>query len=250
MIPKLVMFDLDGTLAESKQPITAPMSEALSALLAHTHAAIVSGGALAQLEKQAAARLPQDARKERLSLLPTSGAALFTYADGAWKRAYEERLTTKEIHEIEAAMREAAKETGLVDLDAPSYGNRIENRGAQVSFSALGQEAPIALKKAWDPDRAKRTALRAAVAAKLPGYLVAMGGTTTIDVTKRGIDKAYGLRKLAERLHIREADVLYVGDELVAGGNDEAVFSTNAQVRPVRDPEETRGVIVELLSVT
>jgi HAD superfamily hydrolase (TIGR01484 family) len=247
-MPRVMMFDLDGTLAESKQALSPEMSSLVSELLARTKAAIISGGGLEQFLAQVVSALPADAALENLYLLPTSGAALYEWRSGRWHKVYEERLSEAEAAEVGAAMEEAARETGIVDLSAPSYGPRIEYRGGDVSFSALGQKAPIALKKEWDPDHAKRLALRQAIALRLPRFSVAMGGSTTIDVTKQGVDKAYGIHRLATLLRIPERDMLYFGDELVSGGNDEAIFRTNVQARLVSSPEETAQAIRSMLA--
>lgn len=246
-MPKLLIFDLDGTLADSKQPLTNEMAGLVAELLAVTRVAIISGGALPQFLKQVVGVLPKDTNLANLYLLPTSGAALYEWWGGDWNKVYEERLSETEAHTIETAMRAAAEETGLINFSEPVWGERIEYRGGQVTMSALGQHAPLDEKKAWDPDHTKRRMLQRTLAARLPAFSVGMGGATTIDVTKRGVDKAYGLRKLCERLNIREADALYVGDELVAGGNDEAVFKTQAETQGVKDPNETTGVIKKLL---
>lgn len=243
----LIIFDLDGTLAESKQPLTEETAALLAKLLAATRVAIISGGALSQFLKQAVSRLPVDADLANLYLLPTSGAALYEFQHDNWKRIYEERLSEKEKDTIDAAMRDAAKETGI-DFSEPAWGERIEYRGGQVTLSALGQQAPLALKKAWDPDHTKRQKLRAALAARLPQFSVGIGGATSLDVTKRGVDKAYGLRKLCERLDISESDALYVGDELGAGGNDEAVYKTDVPTQAVRNPAETVRLIEKILN--
>lgn len=242
------MFDLDGTLAESKQPITREMAERLTKLLALTRIAVISGGALPQFLSQIVAQLPENANLSNLYLIPTSGAALYELHLGEWKKIYEERLTEDETWTIDSAMREAIIETGVINLSVPSYDERIEHRGSQVTLSALGQKAPVDLKVAWDPDHSKREALRAAIAKRLPRFQVKIGGKTSVDVTKMGIDKAYGVRKLCERLHLDESTALYVGDELGPNGNDEAVFKTNIQTRPVRDTEDTTDLIDSLLS--
>lgn len=248
-VPKLVMFDLDGTLAESKQLLTSEMAALLAQLLTATRVAVISGGALPQFLKQIVAELPPGTNLTNFYLLPTSGAALYEYTDGTWKKIYEERISEEEAKIVEAAMREAAIETGLIDFSKPAYGERIEYRGAQVTLSALGQQAPIDEKKAWDPDHAKRYALRAKISERLPElkFSASMGGATSIDVTKRGIDKAYGIRKLCERLGILESEALYIGDELKAGGNDEVVYKTDVQVRPVESPVDTMKIIISFL---
>ena len=245
---KLVIFDLDGTLAESKQPLTATMANLLAKLLDIARVAVISGGALPQFLKQVVSHLPGYANLKNLYLLPTSGAALYEYRDDEWNKVYEERLSEKEAHTIGKAMRAAAKETGIINFRDQSWGERIEYRGGEVTLSALGQQAPIVLKKEWDPDHAKRHALRDAIAERLPEYSVGIGGVTSIDVTKKGIDKAYGLRKLCERLGVPESDALYVGDELESGGNDEAVYKTSVQTKSVKDPAETSKLIESLIS--
>ncbi len=247
MMNKLVIFDLDGTLAESKQPLTSEMAELFAKLLAEIRVAVISGGALSQFLKQVVAMLPMNVNLAHLYLLPTSGAALYEFQGDDWKKIYEERLSEKEKDTIEEAMRVAAEETGLIDFSKPAHGERIEYRGGEVTMSALGQHAPIAEKKKWDPTHAKRRALRDAIAARLPKFSVSVGGATSIDVTKKGIDKAYGIRKLCERLHIHESDALYVGDELESGGNDEAVYKTDVQTKAVKNPAETADLILNLI---
>ncbi len=246
-MPKLIIFDLDGTLTESKQPLTEKMAALLARLLAVKPVAIISGGAFSQFLKQVVARLPVDARLSNVYILPTSGAALYEFRNDDWKKIYEERLSEKDKDTIEAAMRAAAEGTGLIDFSKPAYGERIEYRGGQVTLSALGQQAPLELKKEWDPDHAKRHKLQAKLAERLPQFSVGIGGITSIDVTKRNVDKAYGIRKLCERLGVKESDALYIGDELESGGNDEAVYKTSVPTKSVTDPADTERLIASLL---
>ena len=62
--------------------------------------------------------------------------------------------------------------------------------------------------------------IRDMVAAKLPQFEVKAAGTTSIDVTQQGMDKAYGMKKLIEQLGIAKEDILFIGDRLFEGGND------------------------------
>jgi phosphomannomutase len=246
---KLFIFDLDGTLAASKQPISHEMAALLTQLSEKSPIAIISGGALSQFLKQVVSQLPIEANLSRLYLLPTSGAALYTFENNTWKKIYEERLSEREKDSIEAAMHKAAEETSLINFSDKAWGERIEYRGGQVSLSALGQQAPVEAKRAWDPSRVKRRALQETVQKFLPkGLTAAMGGLTTIDVTRSGVDKAYGIHKLCERLHIQESDALYVGDELEAGGNDEAVYKTGVETRRVANPLESSRLIKTLIT--
>lgn len=247
MIPFVVFFDIDNTLTKSKEPLSTDVAIPLTALLRKTRVAITSGGKFEQFKRQIVAQLPTDASFEHLYLLPTSGAALYEWTLGDWNLVYEEKLSEDEALKIRDALQEGGRKTGLVDFSAPSYGERIEFRGAQVTLSVLGQEAPIDEKEAWDPDQSKREQLRAAIAELLPGYDVKRGGSTSIDVTKHGVNKAFGVRKLSEHLTLPISDMLYIGDQLFAGGNDEIVKETGIPTRAVANPSETVEVIKELI---
>lgn len=249
-IPATIVFDLDQTLAESKASLTPVMATLIATLTLKKKVAVISGGALPQFLSQIVEQLPSGAELRNLYLLPTSGAALYTYESGAWKEVYAERLTEEEVRTISAAIHEAAQATGLIDFNEESWGERIEFRGAQVTLSALGQQAPIEEKKAWDPDHAKRKALVNYIALRLPDFSVKFGGATSIDVTKKGIDKAFGIRKLSEFIHEPISSMLYVGDALFVGGNDEIVKETGIATRQVDNPADTARVIEEILNAS
>jgi phosphomannomutase len=56
---KLIVFDLDGTLAKSKSSLDAEMSTLLSALLGVVKVAVISGGNWTQFQKQLLSLLPK-----------------------------------------------------------------------------------------------------------------------------------------------------------------------------------------------
>ena len=242
------LFDLDDTLAESKQPVTEEMAGALARLLERMPVSVISGGTYGILLSNVVARMPEGARLENLYLQPTSGAVLYRYADESWHAVYSESLTDTEADAIVLALTQACEETGLVDLASEAFGERIERRGPQVTLSALGQQAPLQEKLAWDPSRAKRTVLFEAIARRLPMFSVKMGGTTSFDITKPGIDKAYGVRMLSEHISIPIERMLYVGDALFPGGNDEVVKQTGIPTKQVTNPRETIEVIDALIA--
>ncbi len=245
--PALVAFDLDDTLAPSKSPIPPSMLEQLVALLERRPVCIISGGQYGQFRAQILERLPESSVPllDRLHLMPTCGTQYWRYEDGEWVQRYAENLTEEQRHEALAVVEEEAKRLGL--WEAETWGPILEDRGSQITFSALGQEAPVDAKKAWDPDGAKKERLRAAVAERLPELEVRSGGSTSVDITRRGIDKAYGMRKLAELTGIAPADMLFIGDRLDEGGNDFPVIAVGVRTHAVSDWEETVDVVAELV---
>jgi phosphomannomutase len=237
---KLIVFDLDGTLAESKSAMDPEMAGLFAGLLAVVRVAIISGGDLPQFETQVLARLPATAKLDDLSLLPTCGTRFFQY-DNGWQKLYAEDLSADQKKKIIDALNRAVDQSGF--KAAKTWGESIEDRESQITYSALGQQAPLDEKKNWDPDFAKRKKIKAILDPLLPDFAVNLGGSTSIDITKPGIDKAYGIGKLRDILKVTVAEMIYVGDALFPGGNDYPVRSTGAVCIQVRDPNETKRVI-------
>jgi hypothetical protein len=245
MVKKLMIFDLDGTLAASKSSLDGEMSSLLHELLGVVDVAIISGGAWSQFQKQVISKLPQDERLEKLFILPTCGTEFFQYA-GEWKKLYSDDFSAEEKGKIVSSIQKAIETAGLpVER---TWGERIEDRGGQITYSALGQQAPLDEKEKWDPDFAKRKKVKAILDTLLPECTVRLGGTTSIDVTKSGVDKAYGIRKLRDLLGISLKEMLFVGDALFVGGNDYPVEQAGVISVPVRGPGETKMVIAGVIA--
>jgi phosphomannomutase len=242
---QLVAFDLDGTLAESKQPLQEPMGEALADLLGVAHVAVISGGDWPQFEKQVASRLPARADLTRLWLMPTTGTKLYRY-DAKWYAVYAELFDDAQKKAIFEAFDASLKATGFVP--EKTWGERIEDRGSQITFSALGQQAPLDAKEHWDPDFAKRKVIQADLRTRLPGLSINMGGATSIDITREGVDKAYGLKKLRDASGIELDAMMFIGDAIFPGGNDYPAKELGLDTVKVRDPQETLSVIAAIVA--
>jgi HAD superfamily hydrolase (TIGR01484 family) len=244
-VKKLIVFDLDGTLAASKSPLDAEMLSLLHDLLSVVKVAVISGGAWPQFDKQLLSKLPQDERLVKLSILPTCGTQFFQYA-GDWKRLYAEDFTADEKKKIVNSLKKAVGMAGFAV--EKTWGEIIEDRGSQVTYSALGQQAPLEEKDKWDPDFAKRKKIKVALDTLIPEFSVRIGGATSIDVTKPGIDKAYGIGKLRDTLGISVKEMIYVGDALFVGGNDYPAEQAGVISIPVRSPNETKRVIEAVIA--
>jgi phosphomannomutase len=242
---KLFVFDLDGTLADSKSPLSTDMAALLVELLGVMKVAVISGGSWTQFETQLLGSLPRADGLENLFLLPTCGTQFFHFG-GAWTKVYTEDLSADERETIISGLRQALKESGIIVERV--WGEAIEDRGSQITLSVLGQDAPLSAKRDWDLDFSKRRTIIAILEPLLPGFAINMGGTTSIDVTKPGIDKAYGIRKLEEHLGIGVTEMLFAGDAIFEGGNDYPAQATGVDSILVRDPRETARVIQTVIA--
>jgi phosphomannomutase len=242
---KLIVFDLDGTLAQSKSALDSEMAELLDKLLDTIRVAVISGGNWPQFQKQVLSHLAGDERMRNLSLLPTCGTQFYKY-EKSWEKLYAEDFTGEQKEKIISSLRKAIDQSGL--KAAKVWGAVIEDRGSQITFSALGQEAPLEEKVKWDPDFTKRKKMKAILDPLIPGFSVRLGGATSIDVTKPGIDKAYGIRKLRDILGIAIEEMIFVGDALFPGGNDYPAEEAGVVSIRVRDPHETKRVIETIIA--
>lgn len=243
---ELIAFDLDGTLAESKQPLEQEMGDALADLLTVAHVAVISGGDWPQFDKQVASRLPARADLSRLWLMPTTGTKLYTHRNGAWSPVYAELFDDAQKQKILTAFDESLEATGFVPQE--TWGDRIEDRGSQITFSALGQQAPVHAKEGWDPDFAKRRIIQADLRERLPGLSINMGGATSIDITREGVDKGYGLKKLRDASRIALDAMMFIGDAIFPGGNDYPAKQIGLDTVRVRDPQETLSVVAAIVA--
>jgi phosphomannomutase len=242
---KLVVFDLDGTLAQSKSSVDGEMAALFDKLLGIIKVAVISGGNWPQFQKQVLSHLTSDKRLKNLSLLPTCGTQFYKY-ENHWKKLYSEDFRPEQKVKIISTLKKAIEQSGLKAEKV--WGEVIEDRGSQITFSALGQEAPVNEKVKWDPDFTKRKKMKAFLDTLIPEFSVRLGGSTSIDVTKPGIDKAYGIRKLREILGISIEEMIFVGDALFPGGNDYPAEQAGVDSIRVKDPHETKRVIETIIA--
>ena len=251
---KLIAFDLDGTLADSKSPAEPRMIEALSQLLDKIDVCVISGGKFLQFDKQLLSNLKAKPEQlNRLHIMPTCGTRYYKYdaEKNDWHEVYAENFTQTQKDKIIDALNKGFDDLGYREKQV--YGECIEDRGSQVTFSVLGQDIVdvlgkegVRIKEEWDPDNKKKLELRDYIAPLIPEFEVRVGGVTSIDVTKKGIDKAYGMRKMMEVLGINKEDILFIGDRLQEGGNDYPVKAAGIDSLQISHWQET-ALAVEVI---
>ena len=249
MTKKVIAFDLDDTLAITKSPITDRMGELLARLLEKYEVCVISGGSFEQFNIQIISRLNLPPNLlTKLHLLPTCGTQYYIYNEQSkqWKRQYANFLTEKQKKRIFELLEEGAKKFRLWETNP--MGEIIEDRDSQVTYSALGQQATAEMKHGWDSDGQKRQKIIDYIKPKIPELEVRFGGSTSIDITMAGVDKAYGMRKLMEQMNIEKGDILFIGDKIQKDGNDYPVKAMGIDTIAVKNSEETEKVIEEILA--
>ena len=238
---QLVAFDMDGTLALSKQRLDEDMAGRLSRLLTVAKVAVISGGDWPQFEKQVVSQLPTGTNTDALFIMPTTGTKLYRHDGTGWHAEYAELFDDELKCKIIDAFNASLETTGF--KPEQTWGELIEDRGSQITFSALGQQAPLEAKEKWDPDFAKRKVIQADLSKRLPGMAINMGGATSIDITREGVDKAYGLKKLADHSGVPLGDMIFIGDAIFPGGNDYPAQTLGVDCIRVKTIDDTRSAI-------
>ena len=245
---KIIIFDLDGTLTRSKTNLDQEMASLICKLLRVKHVAVTSGCSFQQFESQFLSGLPVSANLRNLLLFPTCSASGYYY-DRKRRRffqAYTKHLSERDIMKILKSFTRVFQELNYSN-PAKTYGPIFENRGSQVTFSALGQNAPLRFKRKWDPNQQKRLRIRRLLKPHLRNFEISIGGTTSIDVTRKGVNKTLCVEKLNERLAVMKKDMLFVGDALFKGGNDYIMKSTGIKCVPVSGPKQTKELIGRII---
>ena len=254
---KIIIFDLDGTLTESKTDMDEEMAELFGKLLSIKQVAVIGGQQYSRFKEQFLNKLsvPEELF-QNLYLFPTTATSFYRHInndwhkheDSDWQKVYSQDLTEEEKTRILDAFKKTFADINYIQPEK-IYGELIEDRGTQMTFSALGQKAPLALKEKWKREHAD-TKLKIAEILRnyLPDMEVGVAGWTSIDVTHKGVDKEYGVKQIKENLGIDFEDMLFVGDALFPGGNDSAVLRTSVLCFEVKSVEDTKQLIMELIS--
>lgn len=249
---KVLAFDMDDTLTAAKTPMDQEMAEVLVELLDKYHVAIVSGAKYEQFLVQIVEPLLEagatSAQLRQLHLFVTQGTRYYRFKNSDWELVYKYDLNDEQVARMSSALEKSAKELGFwVDLD--NGDEIIENRLAQVTYSALGQKAGLAEKSAWDSDHKKRDAIAALAKKYDPEFYYEVAGSTSINVTLPGTNKSFGMKHLLQELDVAMEEVLYFGDMTQPGGNDYPVAEMGFDTITVRNWQDTAIALRKILEV-
>lgn len=240
---KTLAFDIDGTLAQSKSPISPEMAELLNRIIKHYDLVLISGGQFKQFEEQVLKYIKVPLYS-KVYCFPTSGASCYVW-DFRATQLYSEAFSDAEKEDIIRALYRAMDFVGFEA--GQRHGQCLEDRGAQLTYSACGQNAPLEVKREFDPTGNKRRRVAEAFKLIRPDYECRLGGTSSLDITRPGINKAYGMRRYMEMTGVKPGEICFMGDAMQPGGNDYPVTEMGIHCYEVRDPEHCSLIIKQIL---
>lgn len=239
MEKEIIIFDVDGTVCESCQPLSDEMVAALYLLYEKT-LVFISGSSLKHIHEQISPYIPKDHH-----LLGTSGCEYAVVKNHVLNKKYEEFLSSGEKEEIMSAFRVLIN---IFDIKTRTTNeDQLQDRNTQITLSAIGRTASSEEKKKYDPNGIKRKEWVKWLLTKLSPekYNIKLGGTTSIDVTRKGMDKAYGIKRFCKENGLELGKILFFGDGLDEGGNDSCLVGLVDTIK-VKNPEDTFHKIKEM----
>ena len=229
---KHIIFDMDGTLTESRSKIGEEMIEMLKGLLKQNIDVIVISGA----DKSRIAKQMEGAPR-RIVYLSQCGNSC-----DLWENKLSQEQKDKILHHI--AMLKTDYSYLFVTADENDL---IQDRGCQITFSMVGHHADKQKKKEFDPKGTRRANYLRQLPFDDKELCAKVGGSTSIDYTLSEGTKGKNLKRLIEVKKWDAHECLYVGDAIHDNGNDGTVIGVIPNLARVSDPTETLGVIKLLL---
>lgn len=251
----LVLFDVDGTLTEAREPMSVKMLKALRELCKYVEVGFLTGSGLEYIKEQLWPALNDPIIKHNCHLLPCNGTEyLITSGDQEIvfneisKAVMQEEIGAENTNRLLKLLCSLQNEI-VSEYDLPLAGNFIQNRGSMINWCPIGRSADR-LQRGIFRDLDKEQYIRSKYIDKLTAGLeevsvdvtVKLGGDTSFDIYPNGWDKTYALRHF-------EGDewvFWFVGDRCYPQGNDYEIFSLlkdTGRAFETGGPEETIELI-------
>ncbi len=237
----MLAFDIDHTLCPSKEPVSEEIAELLTRALGRFEICIISGRDLDSFFSRVINRLPiVDVELFRhLHCLPTQGMQYYRFKED-WEAVYAYYLSPIEVSKIFRVVEDVARRLGFWREENREKGDMIlDNRASQITFAGVDTSLSSEEKRSWDPDQKKRKAMIKELNRLAPEFEYRIGGMTSIDITRPGMDKGFGMQILLNKLGIDKSEVLYFGDMTQPGGNDYPIVQMGIDTITVNEYTDT-----------
>ena len=243
---KIICFDLDGTLAPSKERLDDEMAELVSKLLEKYHMSVITWWWPDRFQRQIFDHITTNENLlNKFIACPNCGTKMLRFENWARHKLYSLDFTKDEKKEILDSMNEVMD---LLNLrPEKTRWDIVEDRWSQITFSALGQNAPLEEKKIWDPDFKKRNVIKAELEKRIPDFSINCGWSTSIDITKKWVDKAFAIKKIMENNPFELEDILFIWDAIFPWGNDYPPFTIWTDCIKTDGVEHTKQIIRNLI---
>jgi len=244
---KIIVFDKDDTITKAKCNIEENMANIFSKLLDKYKVAIITWWDFNNIYNQIVKLLPANTNFKNLYLFPTIWTCMYYFDNGKWQEKYNENLSEKEANYIINVLNNALNKLNLIP--EKHWWEIIENRWSQITYSWLWQKAPLEAKQSFDPNKEIRKKIVDFIKDDLKDYSIGIWWTTSIDITRKWLNKAYGIQKIIEHLNIKKDEILFIWDAIFPWWNDYPVKEFWIECMQVNSLDDTKNIIVNKLGI-
>ena len=243
---KIICFDLDGTLAPSKERLDDEMVNLVNQLLEKYYMSVITWWWPDRFQRQIFDHITTDENLlNKFIACPNCGTKMLRYKNWERQKLYSLDFTPDEKKKILDSMNEVMD---LLNLrPEKTWWDIVEDRWSQITFSALWQNAPLQEKQYWDPDFKKRNVIKAELEKRIPEFSINSWWTTSIDITMKWVDKAFAIKKIMENNPFKLEDILFIWDAIFPGGNDYPPFTIWTDCIKTNWVEHTKEIIKNLV---
>jgi len=233
----ILMFDVDDTVCESTKPISEAVARVLNSLREKNFLLVfTSGSKIDQVYHQLHPIL-----KGKYWIMGASGSSCESVDSGGRKLIFSEEMPQEDRTKILNLLSEVVEKFNIQTMTTKE--DQIQDRISQITLSCIGRGAPSDIKSSFDADRSKRKVWVDYIKERLGGeYNINIGGTTSIDITLKGVDKSTGAKKWLECMNFDKRDIMFFGDQLEDGGND-SVMKDLVDCIQVGNPMDTLNIL-------
>jgi len=203
----VLVFDIDGTLTASRQPMTPELAAVLRPVAEGRPVYLVTGSDYSKVAEQV-----PGAVLARVAGVFTCVGNEF-WQGGGLVRSRRHEFPAAMVAEIEAML--MASDYGV------RTGRHVEERAGTLNVSVVGRNADLAQRAAYhahDIETGERGRLAARIEARFPAYEARRGGQISVDVSPRGWNKAQVVPEIRRRHGA--TPIHFFADNLGEDGND------------------------------
>ena len=253
----VVLFDIDGTLTESRRPINKEMLIILRELARHAEIGFITGSSLEYVKEQLWSVLNDPVIKRNCHIFPCNGTE-YVIPQGGDEELIFHRISKASM--IDSLGSERFTELmGIICIlqaeivqnfkELPLTGHFVQNRGSTINWCPIGRNAIHEDRKKFrqiDFEHCTRLLFKDKLEKELEKrnfpVVVKLGGDTSFDIYPKGWDKTYVFRHFDEQ----DWDFWFVGDRCGSTGNDYEIFKylqPQGRAFETGSPEETIEII-------
>lgn len=244
IIPKALLFDMDGTLTDPRQKITEDVLHELSQVKTGIKLHLVTGSELTKIEEQ----IPKDFLLKLFDrVYACNGTRVYNCnldmddesspiePELIHKVTLLDHYSNADINHIVNVLLNIASKTHT----KIKTGTFVEWRGSQINFSVLGRNCTSEQREdyvKWDLKSGERKKIVQQLREEFKGWGLSfhLGGQISIDITREGWDKSYAFNNMLET----PDQCVFFGDKICTDGNDLDIAMKSALYHDTQGPAE------------